>query len=118
MEPDEVDDDKVMKGAFGESLIRNNSKIKHDRAMEIAESAQIIFKRSIEDLELKVKQYNRDLRGMLDLSPNNALNLVVASDFDATLFVEKDLEIGLKIRNAEIKLDIAKKRYAYLFGDK
>lgn len=53
---------------------------------------------------------------MLDLSPTDATSLVLASDFDAKNYVEKDLELGVKIRNLEIKLEIATKRYAYLFG--
>lgn len=110
------EDEKVMNGSFGMSLIRGNSKIKHDRALEIVESAEIKYKRKIEDLEQAVKQLNRDRRNMLDLSPTNALNLVVASDFDPVAFVDKDLEIGLKIRNTEIKLEIARARYEFLFG--
>jgi hypothetical protein len=53
---------------------------------------------------------------MLDLSPTNAMNLTLASDFDSKIYVDKDIELGVKIRNVEIKLEIARKRYAYLFG--
>jgi len=53
---------------------------------------------------------------MLDLSPTNAQSLVLASDFDSNAYIAKDIEIGVKIRNAEIKLEIAKARYGYLFG--
>ena len=53
---------------------------------------------------------------MLDLSPTDARSLVLASDFDSSEYVVKDIELGVKIRNAEIKLNIAKKRYEYLFG--
>lgn len=108
-------DDAVMQGTFGLSLIRGNSKIKHDRALEIVESAQMKYKRKIEDLEQEIKQYRRDRRGMLDLSPTTAMSLMVASDFDASIFVDKDIELGVKIRLAEIKLDIAKERYTFLF---
>jgi hypothetical protein len=31
-------------------------------------------------------------------------------------FVVTDLEIGIKIRNEKIKLEIAQERYKYLFG--
>ena len=53
---------------------------------------------------------------MLDLSPTDALSLVLASDFDSKAYVEKDIELGVKIRNAKIKLEIAKQRFNYLFG--
>ena len=53
---------------------------------------------------------------MLDLSPTHADSLVLASDFNAKQYVTKDLEIAVKIRNLEIKQELAKKRYEYLFG--
>ena len=107
-----------MKGKFTESLTRNNSKIKQDRAEAISEDCELVFKRVVEDIEVEIKKMKRDRENMLDLSPNNALTLMVASDFAADKFVAKDLELGVKIRNAQIKLDIAKARYAELFtGD-
>lgn len=58
----------------------------------------------------------RAQENMLDLSPDNALSLIVADKFDSRKYTDEDVEIGIKIRNAEIKLEIAKKRYKYLFG--
>lgn len=104
-----------MTGRFVESLTRNNSKIKADRAEAISEDAELVFKRVVEDIEVEIKKCKRDRENMLDLSPNNALTLMVASDFAADKFVAKDLELGIKIRNLEIKLEIAKKRYQELF---
>ncbi len=104
-----------LKGAFASSLVRNNKKIKEDRALVIVESAQIHYKREIEDSELQLKQLKRDREGMLDLSPTTADSLVLASDFDAKAFVTKELDLGIRIRNLEIKLDIARARYKYLF---
>lgn len=104
-----------MKGAFVGSLVRNNKKIREDRAIAIAESAQMLYKRKVEDTEIAVKQLRREREAMLDLSPTTADSLVLASDFDADSFVKKDIEIGLKIRNLEITLEIAKSRYSNLF---
>ncbi len=104
-----------MKGAFVDSLVRNNKKIREDRAIAIAEAAQMIYKREVEDTELKIKQLKREREAMLDLSPTNADSLVLASDFDAKVFVEKDIKLGLAIRNLEITLEIAKSRYNHLF---
>ncbi len=103
-------------GAFKESLYRNNSKIRKDRADSIIEDAQLIYKREIEDLEVQMKKMQREQENMLDLSPTNAMNLTLASDFESKVYVDKDIELGVKIRNVNIKLDIARKRYAYLFG--
>lgn len=104
-----------MTGAFVGSLIRNNKKIREDRAIAIAESAEMIYKREVEDTELQIKQLRRDRDAMLDLSPTDAQSLVLASDFDAKSFVAKDIKFGIDLRNLEIKLEIAKARYAHLF---
>ena len=104
-----------MKGAFIESLKRNNKKIREDRAIAIAEDAGLLYKREVEDLMLQIKKLKRERENMLDLSPTTADSLVLASDFDSRDFVNKDIDLGVKIRNLEIKLEIAEKRYKELF---
>jgi hypothetical protein len=111
-----VEVQEVQGGAFKDSLYRNNAKIRKDRADSIIEDAQLIYKREIEDLEVEMKRMLREQDNMLDLSPTNAMNLTLASDFDSKEYVAKDLELGVKLRNLEIKLEIARKRYTYLFG--
>ena len=108
--------EEVAQGAFRDSLKRNNKQIRGDRADAISEDTQMLFKRTIEDLELKAKRMKRDRENMLDVSPDHALSLKLASDFNSQEYVAKDIELGVKIRNANIKLEIAQKRYAYLFG--
>jgi hypothetical protein len=103
-------------GAFISSLKRNNKQIRDDRATAIAEDAQLKFRRKIEDLEMAIKQLKRDRENMLDLSPTNAQSLVLRSDFNPDEYVAKDLEVGLKIRDCEIELEVATERYKYLFG--
>jgi hypothetical protein len=107
---------KLNQGAFLDSLKRNNKQIREDRAMSISEDAQMIYKRSIEDLEVKVKRMKREQENMLDLSPESATSLKLASDFDSTKYVDKDIELSIKIRDTEITLELAKVRYKYLFG--
>jgi hypothetical protein len=103
-------------GKFAAFLKRNNAKIREDRATAIVDTAQLIYKRSVEDMQVTLKQLRMEQENLLDLSPTNADSLVLASDFKADVYVAKDIELGLKIRNLEIKLEIAQKRYAYLFG--
>lgn len=103
-------------GAFVSSLKRNNRQIRSDRAAAIAEDAQLIYKRQIEDLEVSIKKMRREQENMLDLSPSDATSLMLASDFDSASYAKKDVELGVKIRNSQIKLDIAKSRYTHLFG--
>lgn len=112
MEPEKEE----FQGAFIGSLKRNNKQIRDDRAIAICEAAQMKFRRMVEDIQVDLKQIKRDRENMLDMSPENALSLKVASDFNADEFVKKDIELGLKIRHSEIKLEIAEKQYAYLFG--
>lgn len=112
-----MDVEILPEGAFQETLMRNNKKIRQDRAVVIVEAAHINFKRAVEDLEIEIKQIKRDRENMLDLSPHHAQDLMVASDFDAAAFVAKDIELGVRIRNLEIKRDVAKQRFIYLFGE-
>jgi hypothetical protein len=107
---------KEESGVFRSTLKRNNKQIREDRAENIIEDTQLVYKRSIEDLTLEINKLRREQDSMLDLSPTNATSLVHANDFDEKSFVEKDIIISLKIRNAQIKLDLAKVRYNYLFG--
>lgn len=109
-------EEQANQGAFYGSLKRNNKQIRDDRATAIAEDTQLIYKRAIEDLELQIKKMKREQENMLDLSPTDARSLVLASDFNCAEYVAKDTELGVKIRNADIKLEIAKSRYDYLFG--
>jgi len=102
-------------GAFVESLKRNNRKIREDRAIAIAEEAQLNYKREVEDLSIKIKLIKREREAMLDLSPTTADSLILASDFDAKAFVSKDISLGVQIRELEIKAGIALERYKTLF---
>lgn len=104
-------------GAFISSLKRNNSKIKADRAEAISEDAELLYKRQIEDLKVSIKRMKREQENMLDLSPTNAISLTLASDFDASAYVAKDVELSVKIRNETIKLELAIERFKYLFGE-
>ena len=105
-------------GAFIDSLKRNNKQIRDDRATAIAEDTQLVYKRKIEDLQIKIRKMKREQENMLDLSPTDARSLVLASDFDCNEYVQNDTDLGVKIRNTEIKLEIAMARYEYLFGGK
>ena len=107
-----------MKGTFVSSLRRNNKQIRDDRALAIAEDAELIFKREVEDIQTALKVAKRERDGMLDLGGKSTTEIISQSDFAAKEFVAKDLELGLKIRNLEIKLEIASGRYNELFTEK
>lgn len=111
-----TDELSQMPGAFVTSLTRNNREIKKDRAIAIAEDAGLRYRRQVEDLEITLKRMRRQQENMLDLSPDNIHSLMVAKDFDSAEYVAKDIDLGIKIRETEIKLDIARVRWEYLFG--
>ncbi len=104
-----------LKGSFVSSLRRNNKQIRDDRALAIAEDAELIFKREVEDILTELKVAKRERDAMLDLGGTSTTTIISQSDFNAKAFVAKDLELGLRIRELEIKLDIASKRYSELF---
>lgn len=107
--------DKKVEGAFIASLKRNNKEIRDDRAAAIAEDACVMYRRRVEDLELQLNRMKRDRENMLDMSPDNVFSLKLASDFKADEFVARDVDLGVKIRNTEITLEIAQKQYNRLF---
>lgn len=103
-------------GAFLATLTRNNKQIRADRALAISEDAQTLYKRQIEDMQMELKRLTRERSNMLDLSPTDSTSLKLASDFNAQDFVTKDIELGVRMRNLVIKLDIAQESYKNLFG--
>ena len=105
-------------GTFKADLQRNCKQLKDSRAESVAEDVEIIYKRKIEDLCHEIRNIERDRENiMLDLSPTNVTSaLAVPSDFNAEEFLEKDIQLGIRKRNAEIKLDIVARRYEELFG--
>ena len=110
-----AEEEQIIEGAFFESLKRNNRQIRKDRAASIVEDAHLVYRREVEDLAIQIKRLKREQENMLDLSPSHADSLVLASDFDAKEYVAKDIEISVKIRNLEIKYELAQARYQYLF---
>jgi hypothetical protein len=111
-------ENKNLNGVFKTDLMRTFKQLKESRAESVSEDVEIIYKRRIEDLCHKIRNYDRDRENiLLDLSPMNLTSgAVVPSDFDASAFMQKDIEIGLNKRDAIIELQIVLDRYEYLFG--
>lgn len=106
-----------LKPRFIESLRRNNDQIREDRARIIGEDAELIYRRRVEDIELKIKRLEREQEGLTDISPLDKNSLTFA-DFQPEAFVQKDIELSLIIRNLNIQLELTRKRFEYLFGKK
>lgn len=106
-----------LKPRFIESLQRNNDKIREDRARTIGEDSELIYRRKVEDIELKIKRLEREQEGLIDISPLDKNSLTFA-DFQPEAFVQRDIELSLIIRNLNIQLEVSLKRFEYLFGKK
>ena len=103
-------------GQFYNILRRNNTAIREDRATQISEDSELIYRRLIEDIERDIIGLQRKRIQMMDVSPLTIESLEPAKGFDPIKFVEMDLNIGLKLRENEIRLEIAIERYQLLFG--
>lgn len=101
---------------FAQVLSRNTASIKSDRANEIAELAEIAFKRKVEDFERDLKMLRRKKRACLDLSPDNTYSIMKVKDFDPDVFQDSYNTLGLQERELVIKLNNAMNSYNELFG--
>lgn len=104
-----------LKPRFIGLLQRNNDQIREDRAQIIGADSELIYRRRVEDIELKIKRMEREREGLIDISPLDRNSLTFA-DFQPEALVQKDIELSLTIRNLNIQLEVAVKRFEYLFG--
>ncbi|AZA47883.1 hypothetical protein EG346_06605 [Chryseobacterium carnipullorum] len=104
-----------LKPRFIQSLQRNNDQIREDRARTIGADSELIYRRRVEDIDLKIKRLEREQEGLIDISPLDRNSLTFA-DFQPEAFVQKDIEYSLTLRNLNIQLEVAVKRFEYLFG--
>lgn len=109
--------DEVVDGGFlRESLNRNSTQIKKDRAEIIHEDLQMVFSRSVEDTAKDLKRAKREITNMYDFSPTNSQSLVLVSDLDGELINQKDTALRLKVRELSILLEVKQEGYKTLFG--
>lgn len=110
--------EEIKTGTFKSDLMRTFKQLKESRAENVAEDVETSYKRRIEDLVREIRKCERSRDEiMLALAPETAIsNAVVPADFNPENFIGKDLEIGIKLREAIIKLEILATRYEVLFG--
>ena len=111
------DEVKSPVGFLQGSLSRTNKQIRQERGDAIAEDLQIVYKRKVEDLEIEVKRAERKQENAFDFSPTNSQSLVMAKELESVDILEKDITLGIQIREFKVKLNIAKQRYNFLFGE-
>lgn len=104
-------------GAFATMLKRSNKQLREDRAENIVRNTKKQYRRRIEDMNDQIAQINEDRQNLLDINPGNTQTIINPSDFNTDEFIEKDIDYGVKLRNIQIKLEIALEQYRNLFGE-
>lgn len=107
-----------LQGAFIASLRRNNKQIRDERAQEIYDTIEMLYRRKVEDVSLKVKRYKSQLTTNMDMSPETIGSLVPAESEKTINFVERDFEIIANLTSEELLLEKVHARYEFLFGKK
>ena len=111
-----VKDVVVQEGLFKSALKRSVKDIKEARATGITDDAEMSFRRMVEDLVQSRKRLEMTRDEMLDMSPESAISLVLAKNFDGRKFASEYLNLGVEIRLLNIQIDIGKQNYKDLFG--
>ena len=90
-------DELKKNGHFLENLTRDFKSIKRDRAESVSEDVEIVYKRRIEDICRKHREYQRKIDNlMLEMAPSTSIsNAVVPADFDPQEFLKMDEEYYL-----------------------
>ena len=118
VETEEGQEVQKTKGGFlNASLSRSNQQIRQERGDAIAEDLQIIYKRNVEDIEMKLTRLSREQKNAFDFSPTNSQSLVMAKELDSMQILEKDIQMSIRERELKITLNVAKQRYNFLFGE-
>lgn len=107
-----------MSNKFTTNLTLSNQSIKEARARIIGEDTQA----ASEELLRQLKQDQRDLErrkvALSDLYPESELSLRIAKpDFDAKSWVKELQDIGVKLANKAVEIDIAQKTYDEWFTE-
>lgn len=104
-------------GALQASLTRPGSKIRADRARQIASSAKLRYRRKLEDLHLSLRESLDKQESIIDMSPDNSLSIINANDFDPNDFVDKNATLARHIHETREAIDVLQKDFERLFGE-
>jgi predicted RNase H-like nuclease (RuvC/YqgF family) len=79
--------------------------------------AESLYKREMQNLEHIIRQLKRELEDMATLSLTDKQTSEITDAIESGAYVSKEIEIGVKIRGLEKKLESARKKFHFLFGD-
>ena len=101
-------------GILGATLKQTFKQIKDSRIDAMLEDTETQYRRSIEDLGMKMRQCDRDLEdAILDVLPHNAIASIDPNKFDAVKLKESRVEMLLTKREISIRLGV----HETLFGE-
>ncbi len=103
---------------FERTLKQSFKQIRESRALQLVQSTEVKYRRTIEDMYIDIKDLDRQAENLLlDLCPSSTVTTQVGpSDYKPELFVEKDLKIALDRKEKIFEFEIAVDRYEELFG--
>lgn len=87
------------------------------RATVASEDAESIYKREIQNLAHLIRKLKQEKEDMADLPLTDKQASEITYAIASGTYVSKEIEMGVKIRDLEKKLESAKKRFQFLFGD-
>ena len=82
-----------------------------------SEDAKSLYKREIQSLAHLINLLKMELEDISNLTPTDEQTKEITNAIDSGAYVSKEIEIGVKIRDLEKKLETARKRFQFLFGD-
>ena len=105
-------------GILGTTLKQTFKQIKDSRIDAMLEDTETQYRRTIEDLGMKMKQCDRDLEdAILDILPRNAGMGIDPNKFDAVKLKDTRTEMLITKREISIRLGVLVTDYETLFGE-
>jgi hypothetical protein len=87
------------------------------RATAGSEDAKSLYKREIQSLAHLISLLKMEQEEIANLTPTDEQTKEITNAIDSGAYVSKEIEIGVKIRDLEKKLETARKRFQFLFGE-
>ena len=104
------------KGLFYETLNRSNAQILRDRSEDIIIDTQQDYNTAFNILERDLRNAKAERKAHMDLSPVSKDMLTFTNNFKSQEWVQKDIDLSMKIMNLEMKLEVLRKRIEELYS--
>jgi hypothetical protein len=89
-----------------------------EKATSASSDAKSVYRREIQNLDRLIRQLKTEQEYIAGLPVTDKETSEITDAIDSGTYVSKEIEIGVKIKNLEKKVESAKKRYQFLYGDK